>query len=621
MPEGSGRPGGRGFRGPTNHQTGLSLGLGSLRRSIASSGPTARDAAASTEQGATPLETEALRRARRQLGARASDEQVATVAAGIMRELEASEMAPGSMSLQPEPIMSSPDQALVDPELVGSGFTQAEQEQAQAIETAAQAHREVAQQRRGRRGRRSAEVDEKALGGTPLNLTDEQKKALESAPGQYDPIEAFYEMGAKGSRTLGMAERDAQNEIASVVEALNAQRQEAFARFQEDYEEQRAREEEALAQVQETTQRLIDTPFDANQLFNNNTGAENFGLALGVAVGSVIQTVLNSQFPGLNAPNMAKRMIDEAIERDVQTQVQSFNQLSAGADAAQSAYSTALRHGLSQREAQDFLLLKQVEMAKDEMFIIARRFRGTRAGVMGEQLAAEYEAKVAQLKQQLEASRMTAAAARPGGASGGGTRYPAPAGYRWDPNTETDAATRREGRERVLGSTEAITQARNILRILREGRDFETLAGFGGQRAMLEQMWADLVIAYVQGSGLGSYDEGLANLVKKGIPDPTSSTTNTGTLITALESFVRTQSRRRSADATAFGLTRTADPDVPETQRGTTFMERDLAAVNDPDARRSQLESSGVQVTTPAPTVPEDRSLWDRAVSAVTGDE
>lgn len=336
-------------------------------------------------------------------------------------------------------------------------------------------------------------------------------------------LDEVFQTREQGALDRGKTSQYAQNQFADILNRWNQSETESIQQFQQQYEAFQAREEQALAEVQRRTTELFNTRFEANRLFNGMSGADRFGLGLGVAVGSVIQTILNTTFPGANTPNLALRMVDDMVERDIQEQVQNFNQRTTAVDASRSAFALARQVGLDEREAMDFIRAKQKEQVATELSVVARRYQGTLAGQQAEDMAAQIRGQAESLRLQTQAAAMQSTARR--------RREPEQPnrisimGYRQVPGSAPVSDTDlRQAAEQVNAFRLVRTNIDALLALLNE-RTLATRANWGSVAAKARTLETSLKMEVIRGSGLGAYDTGLANLLSALVGDSLTSVT------------------------------------------------------------------------------------------------
>lgn len=333
-----------------------------------------------------------------------------------------------------------------------------------------------------------------------------------------------------GQESYGLADQ-AMAADAELARASEAERQAAIL------EQQRRLEE-----IDSMVAALGATRLDPTRLFSD--GGTAASLAIGIGVSGMLATMQNVLYPGSGVQNFNAQLLESSIERDIQAQIANYDRGQRSLDGKLTAYELARQMGADRLAAAEFARANAAGAAA-----AALRQRAMTLGnsVAAEQLnrAAEMlELQAAQQKAQalLEARAMMAAqAAAPAGRGGAGSPRRGALSQWYGPYARYSAAAQAQGittpaqvqdilgtdrlkkiddalrsADQGLGIIDALTQ------VVRNGRGANM--PYSETRAQLKSLYTRLIISVVQGSGLGAWDIGLANLMDGLLEDPAKPT-------------------------------------------------------------------------------------------------
>lgn len=348
--------------------------------------------------------------------------------------------------------------------------------------------------------------------------------------------------------------------------ALEAERQLAQAEAIE-------RQERALAQYESQLENLLSTPMSSDRLFSGASGAAQFAAILGPAVGSLIQFNNNINFPGSNTPNTAARMINDAIERDVQTQRMNFQRNQEGLRGQQTIYNIARQLGLDEQQAMDITRLRLKDEVGRRLFTMAGVHAGQQQQMRLQQMARNYRDQILREKQGQIASLVAQQQAAMGSGQAAPTEEQPILGFFVDPSatgTSRDwgkmpAADKRLVRSTLNQGRESMVAMRTILRYLRSGATLNNTpgaeAGITPIGKTVQQLITEVILATKQEYALGAWDDGARQILSQLVGgDPTKfSLQNGGTsrrnAIQAFSNLLTSLERRSNGFAYSHGLT------------------------------------------------------------------
>ena len=329
----------------------------------------------------------------------------------------------------------------------------------------------------------------------------------------------------EGLRDQAKVERAAGEEAAIAMERAESRIQEqdlqTFQAMQQVADKQARRVAEMDAQLTE----MRTTRFDANRLFSGADAATQFGAALGIAVGDMIRTTSSILFPGSNATNRAQQIINDAIDRDIRTQVQQFQQGSTVAGQQRTAMTLARQAGLDSVAAQAFARDKALEEVQRHLTRLAVRHQGTQAEFRLRQAAEGFRLQQAEVARiwnlsARQAMMQQTTGARPAPAFNDFTRF-----ARFNPENPDaqriyDAYMERAGssglgtiRDEVMGNSQLVTLVDDIRREMADLDSVDMVVG--ARSAALESMAAQLAVIQNRAGGLGALDAQSLELLKQ----------------------------------------------------------------------------------------------------------
>lgn len=352
--------------------------------------------------------------------------------------------------------------------------------------------------------------------------------ALNQVPiGQIDPRQATQARLANESASeaaqldLGTLVGKQADQIAGLRESFEPDFQALEMERQIAQAEAIERQERALAQFESQLDNLLNTPMSSDRLFGSASGAAQFAAILGPAVGSLIQFNNNINFPGSNTPNTAARMINEAIERDVQSQRLQFQQAQAGLQGRQTVYNIARQLGLDEQQAMDATRVRLKEEVARRLGTMATVHAGQRQSMQLQQMARNFREQLLREKEGLVAAASNAQANALGAGRASSVREPI-TGYETIENTdigvpflELKTEERRKVRSGLQDARRAMRALQEIIQILDSGATLSESGGIGGSATItaagsrLQQLAGVARLASKQEFALGAYDEGV----------------------------------------------------------------------------------------------------------------
>ena len=403
----------------------------------------------------------------------------------------------------------------------------------------------------------------------------------------------------------GKVEKEANLSFEQILDRLHQADLEHQERMVDNFEAIQEREEAALRQHQARIEELFDTRFEANRLFNNMSGAERFGLGLGVAVGAAIQAVANIRWPGSNVPNTASAMVEGLIERDIQEQARNFQRGVTATGMERSAYAMARQRGLDETQALDFLRTKMYEAASTELSVVARRFQGTEAALKAEDEALRLGQLANQFRGRAQAAALEAAARerRRSQAAEAETEMEAQGasllGYMPDPNRPPlERVTQDTLAEQAREANKAILTVRRAISLI-ENNNYLRSTPFSSVKAELTGLYADMRVSFIHKNAVGAFETGVDNLTKERFGDPTSLADFQNQTLTNLRTYLRSLriGREEIIHSMRF-MNRPASQQTPEERAAIARQEAFASGSNwgDSDVAADLLRSEGLEV-------------------------
>ena len=355
-------------------------------------------------------------------------------------------------------------------------------------------------------------------------------------------LEATQGRRFKGMHEMGATRREVQEQVATILDESKevALMDDAIAVAQRELEEQERRIEE----IDTSIQNLMETPFDANRLFNGADGATRFSAIFGRAVGHMLQTVQSIVAPGSNPANVAAAMIDQAIERDVQEQARNFNRGLQGLAAQRSALGVARQAGLDRQQAMEYARMRERRHVSQRLQVLAQRYQGTqfeqRLNALADQYAEQVQTQYASMRAALLAQEGNRGTAR--------TPFRDPPPLSWRFNSEEARAVydfRKSDpfwRPRLQAAVEMTESGTALLRNLRVADAMTRQEGITNQalRAQLETISSLITVDFSEASRLGALGEDVLSLMERIQGDSTATLQTRNMARAKIRTFMQT---------------------------------------------------------------------------------
>ena len=192
----------------------------------------------------------------------------------------------------------------------------------------------------------------------------------------------------EAGRARTEAEQPFLDEAAREAEARDAEEFRQRKLMEDRHQEIVRRVEDTSRNVERAIEAVQNYRVDPDRFFRNRGAASGFAAALGVAAGAMSSAML-----GPGTPNVAYQIVQSAIERDIQAQMEDAQNLRAGAQGQLSLFSALNSAYNDERAAAQAMRAIRLADAENRLRTIAMRMQSSTATQAFQQMAAQMQAE------------------------------------------------------------------------------------------------------------------------------------------------------------------------------------------------------------------------------------